>query len=399
MTTVRHLEDGDRERVAYLQRQAFLLPPERISIAGQYPAEQGWVVEDGGVVHGALRVQKLGQFFGGRPVPCAAVSSVKVAAESRGAGYGGALLREVLLALRGEGVAVSTLFPVHLGVYRRYGWETAFACQRLRLPLEEAVIRGHRGAYRIEPWGDGDLDEVADFYRSVVAGQNGPFERTGEWWTERVLAPRYGREPYRYVARSEQGIGGYLLYTQEPAGANLPYGFELDCRDFFWAAPAAARAMLDFIRGHAGMGHAFSWIGPVTDPLEGLLSGLGPSLEKRLVSMCRLVDVGAALEARGYPAGLATSIRLSVRDDVLEDNHGTYEIEIAEGRADVAGPDLSAGEAPDAEVDVGTLATLFTGWLDPSAAVATGRLKAGPEAIESLRAAFGGPAPWMAEFF
>ena len=115
MTIVRHLAEGDRDRVAHLQKQAFVLPPERVAIAGNYPLEQGWVVEDGGTVQGALRVQKLQQFFGGRGVPCAAVSSVKVAAEARGRGYGGALLRQVLEALRSEGVAVSTLFPVHGG--------------------------------------------------------------------------------------------------------------------------------------------------------------------------------------------------------------------------------------------------------------------------------------------
>ena len=60
-------------------------------------------------------------------MPCAAVSSVKVASEARGRGYGGALLREVIETLREEGVAVSSLFPVHGGVYRRYGWEFASA--------------------------------------------------------------------------------------------------------------------------------------------------------------------------------------------------------------------------------------------------------------------------------
>ncbi len=398
VTVVRHLEEGDRDRVAHLQRQAFLLPPERQAIAGRYPLEQGWVVEDGGVVHGALRVQKLGQLFGGRAVPCAAVSSVKVAAESRGGGYGGALLHDVLSGLRDEGVAVSTLFPVHLGVYRRYGWETAFACQQRRLPLEEATIRGIPDAsdYRVVPWDDDDLEDISQFYRGVVGGENGPFDRNDEWWHERVLATRDGREPYRYVARSAHGIGGYLVYTHEPAGANLPYGFELDCRDFLWSDPAAAAAMLAFARSHAGMGHGFRWIGPASDPIEQLLSGLGPSLEKRLVAMCRLIDVSAALESRGYPAALDGRVVLRVADDVLPDNDGTIEIAFAEGAARVT----PAGKADAPGIGVHTLAALYTGWLDPSAAASIGLLSGADEnTIATLRSAFGGSTPWMAEFY
>ena len=45
VTNVRHLEEGDRARVAHMQQQAFVLPPERIAIAGNYALEEGWVVE------------------------------------------------------------------------------------------------------------------------------------------------------------------------------------------------------------------------------------------------------------------------------------------------------------------------------------------------------------------
>jgi predicted acetyltransferase len=288
---------------------------------------------------------------------------------------------------------------VHLGVYRRFGWETAFACQRRRLPLEAAVIGPldvAPGGYRVMPWGDEDLGDIAEFYTGVAGRQNGPFDRTVKWWHERVLAPVNQREVYRYVARSADGIGAYLVYSHEPAGANLPYGFELDCRDFFWSNPAAAEAILAFVRGHAGMGHGFRWIGPVADPLELRLRGVAPSVEKRLIAMCRLVDVGRALEARGYPDGLAASVRLRVRDDVVPENDGVIDVTFDGGRAQVE-PGRDDGAL---DVDVRTLAAMFTGFIDPFAAADTGLLSgADPVVLHTLRTAFGGSPPWMAGFF
>ena len=410
MTIVRHLAEGDRARVAHLQQQAFMLPPERIAIAGNYPLEQGWVVEDGGTVEGSLRVQKLGQFFGGRAVPGAAVSSVKVASEARGRGYGGALLREVLETLREEGVAVSSLFPVHGGVYRRYGWEFAFAHQRQALAISELAWRRAPDAAEVsvEPFEDADLAAVSAFYRSRAAGENGPFDRDEAWWEERVLAPRFGRTPYRYVARSGGEVCGYMVYTHEPSSGTLPYGFDLDCRDFQWDGPAALAALLDFVRGHAGMGQRLVWPGPPADPIELVLTGIAPTVTRRMAGMFRLVDVPAALAARGYPEDVEADLRLWIEDDVLPANAGPIAVGIVGGRARVSGPERDGSPAGPASraarsaprVDVRVLAALFTGQLDADTAARAGLLPGvDADTRRTLRAAFAGPAPWMAEFY
>ena len=413
MTIVRHLAEGDRERVAHLQKQAFVLPPERVAIAGAYPLEQGWVVEDAGTVQGALRVQKLRQFFGGRGVPCAAVSSVKVAAEARGGGYGGTLLRQVLEALRSEGVAVSTLFPVHGGVYRRYGWEFAFAYLRRSLPIAELAWRppeagAGAGGVTVGPVHDDEFDEVAAWYRDRAAGENGLFDRDKAWWEERLLAPRFGRTPYRYVARSGGSVCGYMLYTHEPASGVMPYGFDLDCRDFYWDGPAALAALLHFVRSHTGMGQRLVWPGPPGDPVELVLTGIAPTVARRMAGMFRLVDVPAALAARGYPEGLKAELRLCIEDDVLPANAGPIAVRIADGRARVSGPARDGASAGPADrggrsaprVDVRTLAALYTGQLNADTAARAGLLPGvDADTRRTLRAAFAGPVPWMAEFF
>ena len=407
---VRQLAEGDRDRVAHLQEQAFMLPPERIAVAGSYPLEQGWVVEDGGTVHGNLRVQKLGQYFGGRAVPCAAVSSVKVASEARGRGYGGALLGGALAALREEGIAVSTLFPVHGGVYRRFGWEFAFAHLRRALPLLELAWRSPPEAedVTVAPFGDDDLEEVAAFHRCRAAGENGLFDRDEAWWEERLLAPSFGRAPYRYVARSGGRVRGYMVYTHEPASGTLPYGFDLDCRDFYWDGPAALAALLDFVGSHAGMGQRLVWPGPPADPIELVLTGIAPTIVRRMAGMFRLVNVEAALAARGYPRGVEAELRLRIEDDALPANAGPIAVRIADGRARVLGPaddGTPPGPADRADraaprVDVRTLAALYTGQLNADTAARAGLLPGvDADTRRTLRDIFAGPAPWIADFF
>ena len=48
--------------------------------------------------------------------------------------------------------------------------------------------------------------------------------------------------------------------------------------------------------------------------------------------MLRIVDVAAALEARGYPAGLEAQLELEVEDELLAWNHGRLRLSVADGR-------------------------------------------------------------------
>ncbi len=49
--------------------------------------------------------------------------------------------------------------------------------------------------------------------------------------------------------------------------------------------------------------------------------------------MLRVVNAKAAIEGRGFPAGVHVSARLTVADDILLANEGTWRFSLADGKA------------------------------------------------------------------
>src|SRR5262245_49658847 len=113
--------------------------------------------------------------------------------------------------------------------------------------------------------------------------------------------------------------------------------------------------------------------------------------------MFRLVDLGAALEGRGYPAAVSADVTVTVSDPQRPANTGTWRLEIADGACQVtpAGPAPSHGRAP--ELGIGGMSALFAGI--PTGTLRRAGLMTGPSgADEALDAAFAA-TPYMLDYF
>ena len=110
--------------------------------------------------------------------------------------------------------------------------------------------------------------------------------------------------------------------------------------------------------------------------------------------LLRLVDVPAALEARGYPPGLHAELHLDVSDDVLPQNNERFTVEVEGERASVR-----QGGRGELRIDVRGLAPLYTGHLSPGELKSTGYLDGPDQAIATAAALFAGPSPWMPDDF
>jgi len=110
--------------------------------------------------------------------------------------------------------------------------------------------------------------------------------------------------------------------------------------------------------------------------------------------MFRLLDVSAALDARGYRDDIAHVVSLAVEDELLPENRGPWRVAVEGGKASVESVDNATMTIP-----IGTLSAIYTGFLSPSAARAVGLLEAGESEIRALEGIFGGPAPWLTDFF
>jgi len=99
------------------------------------------VVRRGGDVVGGLKLVMMGQWFGGRSVPTAGIAAVAVSPEARGTGAGRVLMLATCRELAGDGVALSTLFPATVPIYRSAGYELAGGRYRVELPLRSLALR------------------------------------------------------------------------------------------------------------------------------------------------------------------------------------------------------------------------------------------------------------------
>ncbi len=390
---VRPLREEDRELVRAMTEQSFALSAAHLDLHASTPLDESWVITCDGTVQGALRVERVGQFFGGVSVPCAAISAVQVVPAWRGRGLGRTLMQEVFAELRSAGLLISTLYPATVGSYRRLGYEFAGAYTRYRLPL--TALPSRRIPTEVEPCDGESRGTIASCYHRHAKRSTGMLDRTERWWTRRVFNESTHSPVYCYRVGPNSGLGAYVIYTQEPAPSDFGHSYDLVCRDLIWHDVDGAEALLGLLAAHPVVGVELKWPGPIEEPLFGFIDALQIRIERSSRSMTRLVDVTGALETRSYPPHLQVAVDLRVEDPIISANAGVIRLSVSGGVGKV-----TTCRTARAAVDVGALAAMYTGWLPAREAARAGRLKdAAVDDVETLEAIFAGPKPWMLDIF
>lgn len=329
-----------------------------------------WI--DGGLA-GGLGVYPIAQWFGGRSVPTGGVAVVGVAPEHRADGVAAALVTASLRELRDRGVPLATLYASTQHVYRSVGFEQAGNQVRYSVPLasigkQDRALR----AVRVEGW-----EPLAALRRP----RHGFLDRRHMLW-ERIVAP-YDVTTHAYAFGDE----GYLVYSQERAGDAHA---RLFVRDWCAHTPAAARRLWSFLADHRSLASEVRWNGPAVEPMLALLPEATWKVERHERWLMRIVDVPAALRARGWPAD--GEVHLEVRDAVLPDNEGRWILRVEAGEAEV-----TRGGRGDVRLDVRGLAPLYSGLFDAAALRDLGWLEAAD--VGPVTRLFASPEPWMADMF
>lgn len=387
---------AEHEEAAYrLRVQAFTSEPGAAYDAGTayVPPERRLGAFAGERLVGHLAVWDFGQWYGGRRVPMGGVAGVAIAPDARGRGVGGRLLVRALAGMRERGEVLSALYPSTHGPYRRYGWEIGGVWVRRSVPTT-ALRQLPRPAVETfaRPGTAEDLDAVEELYRRWARARAGMLDRTS-LWTRRRLAP--DDEQQLYVAERDGEVVGYAAFEHEST-EEVHAAFRVGELDLLGDDLDAELALWRLIGSHASVAPTTRYVGPPEDPLLLLLQEHDLREDPlRAVWMSRLVDAPAAVAARGFPAGVEASVPLEVTDPQLESNAGAWVLEVAGGRGQ-----LTAGGPGRVELDIGTLSTLYSGYLPATELAHLGRLPgATAPDLEALTAAFVGPTPWMRDYF
>ena len=344
-----------------------------------------------GKIAGGLIAQPMGLWFGGQSVPMASVRAVGVAPEHRSAGVASALMRTALREMFDTGVPLSALFPATQPVYRRPGFEQAGVRLLYQMPTAAIDVRDRSLDVRLAE--ESDHATIRSVYQQRARSTSGNLDRS-DWVWQRILNPPAWAKPVEvYLVERDGTAEGYTVVAQKE-GTALSHLNHLELSDVVALTQEAGRRLLTFFADHRSMAEDITWSGPPVDPWLFPLAEQTAKIVRRLDWMLRIVNVPAALEARGYAPDLNTELHLEVSDNVLPENHGRWVLAVADGRGKV-----TKGGHGSVRIDVRGLATLYTGHLSPQALKSTGYVEGTDQALNTASLIFAGPAPWMPDIF
>jgi predicted acetyltransferase len=349
---------------------------------------------------GAAICHDMLQWWHGRAVPMAGVASVKVAPEYRGRGLGRQLMTAVLALIAERGYPVSALFPATMPLYRSLGWELAGSKYEAAIPArslwslrapDAAAAAGCAATAEVRRAGPDDAAEVTAIAGRAheAARDSGPLT-----WDLPPTAQWLGRDDmYAYLTGD-----GFAAYRW--CGGNK----DLFVERVHGESAETVRALWSVIASHSSIaGTVRVRIAP-GDPLWWLTHERDAAITKRSMWMLRVVDAQAAIEARGFPAGVSASVPLLINDDTRPANSGRWRLTVSDGKGMLI-PNESGILSP-AQPDSGTpltlgargLAALYGG--TPVATLRLAGVASGgsPETDAALDAAFAATAFMVDDF-
>jgi predicted acetyltransferase len=313
-----------------------VLPTDRVHVA----------VEDGEIVGGAGAYRFDTTVPGGAQVPTAGVMAVGVLPTHRRRGLLRGLMRKELDDVHEWGEPLATLYASEGAIYRRYGYGLASISGNFMLPRASASFYATprpEGRTRLVSLEEA-LELFPQIYDRAAAETPGMLSRSRDWWEVRKLGPsRFAKgEQMRAVLEIDGRPEAYALYRIE---SEMRHGIShsvLQVGEAIGATPAGTREIWRFILDLDWIEHVRAGFIPPDHPLFLLLT------EPRRMEYvageavwCRLVDLDAALSARGY--GESQPVVLEVADEFCPWNEGRWEVGPEGVERTKAEPDLRLG--------------------------------------------------------
>lgn len=342
------------------------------------------VVRRGGQIAAAMGAIPFGHWVGGRVVPTAGITAVGVAPGERGGGVGLWMLRQALAEQRAQGVPIATLYPATTAFYRRNGFERAAVRTIYEIDLAAIGVRDH--ALETVAVGADQIETLKQIYAQVASRSTGWIDRPDFYW-QRMLRGA-GKPSYALLVQRDGVPEGYVIF------AHAQRGEPVVVQDAVALTPAAGRRILTVLADNRSVLEKARFAAAPNDPLLLLLPEQNQKVFFRIDLMLRILDVPAALAARGYAQGVSAELHLHVDDDLFPENSGPLVLRVADGRG-VA----ERGGSGRVRMGIRDLAALYTGFISPFDQARAGALQGPPEDLAALALAFSGPQPWLPDMF
>lgn len=401
----RDMTADDYEQVSDVESRAFYNTPspERAALQRELvpPAWTVVATMDGKVV-ATVRTMPQARRFHGATMRFGAVGPVSCLAPYRRRGIVGQLLTLALERMRERGQVLSGLHTPHDSLYRRYGWERAESKISYSFEPKAVKLRFHSSGGHTEPGSADAWERLDKIFQEKTRNANGPFARGEPWWKYGVLnrfdnAKLIENDIVVWVDDEgrDQGYVVYMNRNMAPQGNWTPQ--EIWIRDFEALTADAYIGLWEHMKTHDLAGKISGEMHPA-DPFRHICEDpFTVDTREPDGAMIRVVDVEQAFAQRPFVGTRPAALIAQIEDRNLSWNKGIWRIEGAEGQMRAERSDA----APDVEMDMNALAAMFTGFLAPRIAVATGfaRLHR-PEALAEMEQVFAVlDAPYCPDYY
>ncbi len=337
---------------------------------------------------------------GGRHVDAWAISSVTVAPTHRRRGIARALLEGELRTAAGLGVPLATLTVSESTIYGRFGFAAATFSADVTIDTRRATWTG--------PTPDGRLhfitlaefrtlvERLHDQQRATAAGQLDGWAARWDALSGAVNDDKDRTKNLRAIRYDDaagvaQGVALYRVSNGEVDYA----AHTLTLEHLVSVTDDAYAALWRFVLEVDLVSTVKTWDRPVDEPVIWQVADLrAVKLQPYDHVWTRILDIPAALTARGYAAPLSTVLEVS---DELGFAFGTYAVTVVDGSATVDSTDAPASLS----LRINELSALYLGGVSAAALVAAGRIhEREPGAAAAVDAAFrSARAPWSSIWF
>lgn len=311
----------------------------------------------------------------GRLLEAQLITSVTVRTSHRRRGLLRAMMVQDLVRAREEGLAVAALTASEASIYGRFGFGVATLEQSVTVDTSARFVLNHAATGTVEVADPEVLLELApavfdrlhartpgsvgrqEFYRHFASGA---VTRNGGEDPKVKVALHYG---------PDGNVDGYVSYRFAGWSEKPP---AMEVLDLVAASDDAYLELWQYLGAIDLVEKVTRAEAPVDDPLRWALTDARclSATEPRDMLWLRILDVGKALQARHYPAD--GRLVLSVADP-LGLAEGTFVLEVDGGTAAVSEAGGAAlGQAPDLEMDVAALSSIYLGGVSPVTLAAAG---------------------------
>jgi predicted acetyltransferase len=355
-----------------------------------------WGLFDQDVLAAKANDRAYHSVIGGRQVPTAGVAGVAVAPEYRGRGLGRTIMQHLLTCARQRGAVVATLFRTAPALYRSLGFEQVAELRTVELPAAALAGLQVPGTIALRRAEVADVVAARAVYAVVAAQGSCLLTRSGESFpaTDAARLQRLGQTTL--ALDDTRSVVGYVGWHR---GTGYGAGAALTITDLQALTPDAYAALLAVVGSFSSVTPVVRFPSSGTDPISWFVPGGGWSVTNVEPYLLRVLDCGAAVAARGWPADVSGSVVLSLDDAVCPWNSGIFRLAIGGGEGRLVAADADDSERV-VQVDPRGLAVLYAGGVQPAMLRRAGLIRGGTDADDAfLSAAFAGSQPAILDYF